>query len=318
VIDFLVPAAYAEEPSGGNIYARRLVAGLGRLGHEVVVHEGVVPARPHGTVVVDGLLGLDHGPQLLELAARHRLVLLAHMPFGHEHERALVHAATVVVTTSGWTRRWLAEHYELDPAHVLVAEPGVQVGDPARGTEGGHRLLSVGAVSTAKGHDVLLEALAAVADLDWHCALVGPLDRDPEAVQKVRQLAADAGLAGRVLLAGPRPHERMPAAYATADLLVHASQVESYGMVVTEALAHAVPVVAAATGGVPEALGNGPDGSTPGLLVPPDDPAALSGALRRWLTDPLTRQRLRRSAGLRRLGLPSWSGTCARVAEVLT
>ncbi len=65
-------------------------------------------------------------------------------------------------------------------------------------------------------------------------------------------------------------------------------------MVVTEALAHGLPVVASAVGGVPEALGHGDDGSTPGLLVRPDDPAALAGALRRWLEDPRRRRRLRR------------------------
>ena len=62
--------------------------------------------------------------------------------------------------------------------------------------------------------------------------------------------------------------------YRTADLLVHASRLESYGMVVSEALGFGIPVVATAVGGVPEALGRTAEG-LPGLLVPPDDPAAL-------------------------------------------
>ena len=56
-------------------------------------------------------------------------------------------------------------------------------------------------------------------------------------------------------------------------------------MVVTEALARGLPVVATDVGGVTEALGHGADGIRPGLLVPPDDPAALAAALRAWLTD---------------------------------
>ena len=56
-------------------------------------------------------------------------------------------------------------------------------------------------------------------------------------------------------------------------------------MVVTEALARGLPVIAADVGGVPEALGHGADGVRPGLLVPPDDPAALGAALRAWLGD---------------------------------
>ena len=56
-------------------------------------------------------------------------------------------------------------------------------------------------------------------------------------------------------------------------------------MVVTEALARGLPVVATDVGGLPEALGPAADGRLPGLLVPPDDPAALAAALRRWLAD---------------------------------
>ena len=64
-------------------------------------------------------------------------------------------------------------------------------------------------------------------------------------------------------------------------------------------------------------LGHLDDGSDPGLLVRPDDPDALAEALRHWLEDPQQRSRLRRSAGLRRLTLPTWSGTTAQVARAL-
>ena len=74
-------------------------------------------------------------------------------------------------------------------------------------------------------------------------------------------------------------------------------------MVVTEALARGLPVVAAEVGGVPEALGHGADGDRPGLLVPPDDPAALAAALRAWLGDAELRARLRRAARERRASL---------------
>jgi glycosyltransferase involved in cell wall biosynthesis len=88
-------------------------------------------------------------------------------------------------------------------------------------------------------------------------------------------------------------------------------------MVVTEALARGLPVVATDVGGVPEALGFGDDGSRPGLLVPPDDPAALAGALRLWLEDGGVRGRLRRAARERRAMLPRWSATTAAVVGAL-
>jgi glycosyltransferase involved in cell wall biosynthesis len=88
-------------------------------------------------------------------------------------------------------------------------------------------------------------------------------------------------------------------------------------MVVTEALARGLPVLATEVGGVTEALGHGADGIRPGLLVAPDDPAALGAALRTWLVDAELRGRLRRAARGRRASLRRWPATTAVVAGVL-
>jgi glycosyltransferase involved in cell wall biosynthesis len=98
--------------------------------------------------------------------------------------------------------------------------------------------------------------------------------------------------------------------------MVLASRAEAYGMVVTEALARGLPVVAADVGGVTDALGHA-DGTRPGLLVPPDDPAALGAAIRAWLGDPELRGRSRRAARERRESLPGWSTTTSVIAGVL-
>ena len=108
---------------------------------------------------------------------------------------------------------------------------------------------------------------------------------------------------GRVRFSGPQTEADLARSYAAADVLVLPSRAETYGMVVTEALARGLPVVAAEVGGVPEALGHGADGARPGLLVPPDDPAALRDALRAWLEDADLRGRLRRAARERRASL---------------
>jgi glycosyltransferase involved in cell wall biosynthesis len=88
-------------------------------------------------------------------------------------------------------------------------------------------------------------------------------------------------------------------------------------MVVSEALARGLPVLATAVGGVTEALGRGAGGTRPGLVVPPDDPAAFGAALRSWLGDAELRARLRRAARERRESLPRWSATTAVVEGVL-
>ena len=199
-----------------------------------------------------------------------------------------------------------------------VAESsGVHAADLATGTAVGGELLCVAAVTPVKGHDVLLAALATVADLSWRCVCVGSLDRDPTFAAGVRREARERGLVGRVRFTGVETGGDLDACYAAADLLVLTSRAETYGMVVTEALARGLPVVATAVGGLPEALGRGADGSRPGLLVPAGDPATFGAALRDWLVDDDLRRRLRRAAHERRGSLPDWSTTTSRISRVL-
>ena len=83
----------------------------------------------------------------------------------------------------------------------------------------------------------------------------------------------------RIHFAGPLVGADLDAAYADADLFVLPSRAETYGMVVTEALARALPVLATDVGGVPEALGRAPRRQPSRPLVPPGDPVVLAGAL---------------------------------------
>jgi glycosyltransferase involved in cell wall biosynthesis len=314
-------------PSGGNTYDRRVCRGLAALGWRVQEHAVIggpaglartVRGIPDGAVVlVDGLIASPAPDALVPHARRLRQVVLMHMPLGHAEEREVLTAVTAVVTTSEWSRRRLRELYALPADRVHVAEPGV---DPARlapGSAAGDALLCVGAVTPTKGHDVLLDALATVADLSWRCACVGSLDRAPAFADRVRRRAWEDELRDRVGFSGPRTGAGLDRAYGDADLLVLPSHAETYGMVVTEALARGLPVLATDVGGVTEALGCGNGGTRPGLLVPPGDPPALGAAMRAWLGDVGLRDRLRRAARERRATLRPWAATASDVARVL-
>ena len=146
---------------------------------------------------------------------------------------------------------------------------------------------------------------------------MGSLVRDPAFADRVRRRATKTGLGDRVHFPGPCTGPQLDRAYGAADLLVLASHAETYGMVVTEALARGLPVLAADVGGVTEAMGHGEDGGRPGLLVPPGDPAALGAALRTWLGDTALRARLRRAAQERRTSLRRWPATTSVLAGVL-
>jgi glycosyltransferase involved in cell wall biosynthesis len=172
-------------------------------------------------------------------------------------------------------------------------------------------------VTPLKGHDLLVAALASVADLPWRCTCVGSLDVEPEFARAVQDQAGAAGLAERVAFPGPLADEDLGRTYADADLLVLASRVESWGIVAAEALARGVPVLGPDIGGLPEALGVATNGRVPGLLVPPEDAAALGVGLRRWLTDVAVRQAWRTAARERRVWLPTWDETVQKVASLL-
>jgi glycosyltransferase involved in cell wall biosynthesis len=333
-------------PSGGNAYDRRVCGGLTARGWYVQEHQlsgawpmpsmadegalaqAIATVPDDSVVVVDGLIGSAAREVLVPESQRLRLVLLVHMPLGFDatgraapgiraDELAVLSAARAVVTTSAWTRRQLLEHYSLAEHLVHVAEPGVDSATIAPGTSSGGELLCVAAVTPGKGHLDLLRALTDNGDLPWRLTCVGSLDRDPDMVEQLRAQVRACGLEHRVTLAGPLTGESLENAYAAADVLVLASHAETYGMVVTEALAHGLPVIATAVGGLPETLGAAPDGTRPGLLVEAGDPLALAAAMRSWLDDADLRRQLREAAHRRRRSLTGWDQTAVRLAQVL-
>jgi glycosyltransferase involved in cell wall biosynthesis len=256
------------------------------------------------------------------------MTVLLHMPLAtaldtrhdacaERSERVVLRAAAGVVVTSEWTRQQILTRYEIPGSRVHVARPGVdRVATPARPARG--HLICIGTLGRHKGQDVLVEALAELGDLDWHCVLAGPIDRDPDFVDKLQTHITRLGYGHRVRLTGVLTGAALSHAYATAELLVAPSRSETYGMCVTEALAHGLPVVAAAVGGLPEALGCIADGTRPGQLVPAGDPAALAAALRDWLGDQGHQERLRAAVRQRQPTLHGWEHTTAEIANALT
>ena len=349
-VHFVMPGGVDDPatPSGGNAYDRRVCLDLPGFGWQVHKHlvAGEWPrpgaearaelARtlrelPDGTaVLLDGLVACGVPDIVVPEAERLRLAVLVHLPLGDEtglepavaaeldaQERAVLRAVPAVIATSDWAVRRLVSHHGLAPDRVHVAAPGADIAPLASGTDGLSRLLCVAAVTPRKGQHRLVEALATVTDLPWSCSFVGGLGQDPEYVTHLRALIAKYGLEERIHLAGPQAGAVLDASYAAADLMVLASYAETYGMAVTEALARGIPVLATDVGGLPEAVGRAPDGGVPGILVPPEDPAALAAELRGWFGEADVRRRLKAAARGRRAALDGWATTARSLAGVL-
>jgi len=329
-----------DRPSGGNIYDRRICEGLAQTGSDVRVttvagswptchHDAhfnlarIITSVPDGEVVlIDGLIASTAAAQLLPHARRLRIIVLLHMPLttavdlphgeaARHSERAVLCAVAGVVVTSDWTRRQVIARFPISPDRVHVARPGVDRAQArlASSDGPGNRLLCVGAVAPHKGQDLLVEALGRLSGVDWQCVIAGPLDRDPRFVERLREGIGRLGIGDRLRFTGMLTGGTLDRAYTDADVLVVPSRSETYGMVATEALAHGIPVIGAAVGGLPEAVGLTPDGVRPGQLVRPGDPVALAAALAEWLRDEAHRRRLRAAALRRRSALAGWDQT---------
>ncbi|MBZ9560273.1 MULTISPECIES: glycosyltransferase family 4 protein [unclassified Modicisalibacter] len=329
----LIVAGDPQQLTGGYVYDARIAEALREQGWrvDVIGLEGRFP-EPDAVAAQaldTALAGLADGARavidglamgaLPEVVARHGerldLTALVHHPLADEtgldeaqrtrfavsETRALGAVARVIVT-SPFTARRLAD-YHVAPGRIAVVEPGVDRAPlPADGGDSATRLLCVATVTPRKGHDVLIDALATLADRDWRCDCIGGLDRDTAHVDRVRERIAATGLEARIHLLGERPPAELGSAYRDADVFVLPSHYEGYGMVISEALAHGLPVITTTGGALAHTLP-----ADAGLPVPPGDAEALAGALARWFDDAELRRHLRDGARRARDALQDWN-----------
>ncbi|SFI29780.1 glycosyltransferase family 4 protein [Albimonas pacifica] len=329
-----------DAPTGGYEYDRRLIAAAPEAGLELshLPLPGGFPtpsrdeaaaaratlaaalAMSRRPILADGLALGALEPERWPDGLGERLVILCHHPLGLEtgllpdQARAMLEtegralrAARSVLTTSRATAATLAAELGVDPARIRVAEPGLdpaprapRLGDPPL-------LLGVGTLSARKDWPTLAAALAMLKDRDWRCLIAGDATRDPEAAARLERLLIDEGLDDRVALPGALRRVQIERLYEEADLFCLPSRHEGYGMVVIEAMARGLPVLASDAGAIPEAA----DGAA--LLLPPGDPAAWAEAIAGLLDDRQARDRMAEASLARAARAATW-GDAARIA----
>jgi len=332
-----------DQPTGGYRYDARIASELRALGWTVDVIglpgrfpeaddearsalDSALRALPDSHLaVLDGLALAGLPAVACRHARRLALVALVHHPLADEtglppalrehflqtEPRALA-ACRRIVTTSEFTARRLVD-LGVHRDRIRVVAPGVdsarpsQAWDPAR-----HHLLCVGSLVRRKGQDVLIEALAGLQDFPWMLDLVGDPKRDPVFAASLRSAVNKHGLQDRIGIRGVQDTHTLDATYHAADLLVVPSHYEGYGMVVTEALARALPIIATSGGALADTVP--PEA---GLQVPAGDSSALADALRRWFSEPGLRAEKRAGAHAARHALTDWVETGRCFAQAL-
>ncbi|HKP29721.1 MAG TPA: glycosyltransferase family 4 protein [Gemmatimonadales bacterium] len=174
----------------------------------------------------------------------------------------------------------------------------------------------VGRIVEWKGQREFLNAAAVAMKSDPHlgAVIIGDVtDAMDEYGNQVRQQATDLGIADRVWFSGFMPDPRR--LYALADVVVHSSILpEPFGLVITEAMALGIPVVAANAGGPVEIITDGVDG----FLVDPCDAAAVAGRVAALFADPALYQRIGaagRQTALERFSPEAYVERVARVYD---
>jgi colanic acid/amylovoran biosynthesis glycosyltransferase len=208
-----------------------------------------------------------------------------------------VEEAAFAVTISEYNKRFMIDmcgdgsREKIRVIHCGVDPTLFAPRSPAR-ADGPIRLLCVAALEEKKGHRYLVEACALLRDrgVDFVCDLVGEGPLRGEIESRV----AGLGLGEHIRVLGGKPRPEVIRMLAEADVAVLASLVTKGGkregipVVLMEAMASAVPVVATAISGIPELV---EDGST-GLLVPPREVEPLADALQHLASDEETRRRV--------------------------
>jgi glycosyltransferase involved in cell wall biosynthesis len=359
-----------DTPTGGTVYDQNLVTELRALGIAVRLHRLAGPwpetdastranlaraLRAQPACLVDGILA-GASPEVVAAAVEsgHAVTLVLHLPISDELgldparreryaalEGQAVRAASGVVCPSHWCAAELRQRY--GRSDLGVAIPGVTPAPVAPGSQhsgGAPRLLTLASLTPTKDQLTLVRAFARLTDLTWSADLVGFDVADPGYAARVRYEVAEAGLQDRIRVTGALTGSALDQRWDAADLLVLPSRVETFGLVVTEALARGIPAIVSAGTGAVEALQQGatvptdavqgtagptdavqgtarPTNAMPGTAVPPGDPTALAAVLRRWLTEPKLRRAWQQSALARRGNLPGWQRTAEAVLSYL-
>ena len=244
-------------------------------------------------------------------------------------EAQVVDSADRLVANTVGEARELINLYDADPDKVRVVPPGVdldvfRVGDVAEARyrvglpQDAQVLLFVGRIQPLKAPDVLLKAaadlLARRPELRRRLVVAvvgGPSGSGLGKPRALQELAQQLGIQAQVRFVPPVDRATLALWYRAADLVAIPSHSESFGLVAVEAEACGTPVVAAAVGGLPVAVGDS------GLLLDGHRTADWSAGLEGLLDDPGRRDLLSRKA-VEHAAQFSWERTTDRLLEVYT
>ncbi len=294
--------------------------------------EGLVYDVVHSHYWLSAWVGqrLAHGLGIPHVVTFHTLALIkmqsrageSEPPEREGVERDAMLTAERIVAFSGHERDAMARLYGADPARVMLAPCGVDLGkfrpmdqDEVRqrlGLNGEKVLLYVGRVEPLKGLDLLVETAAQLepGEDNVRMMVVGGGGQGEPETDRIRHLAEERQVQGIIDFVGRVDHDELPLYYNAADVCVVPSYYESFGLVALESMACGTPVVAARVGGLPTLVHHGHTG----FLKSWRCPEAFANSVEMLLSS----SRLQRSMGTaarRRAEMMGWSNVAFMILD---
>jgi glycosyltransferase involved in cell wall biosynthesis len=314
-----------EDVAAPSRSARLLEAGLAVFGRQRSASARYWQPEVDALATEDPAIVIAHNAPVLPWMLRsspHRVVLYAHNDLvrtmtKHESGRAFDNVGAIVCVSESLAGQMSRRLPRSLVDRVRVVENGVdceQFRPSSHASTSPVRVMFVGRMIPEKGADVLLQAGALLSRDDIEIVIVGSrgFDRDAELSayeQELRELASRSRVPVQFLPFVAR--EELPTLLQSADLVVVPSRwQEPSALTAGEALATGLPVIASRIGGIPAVIGSA------GVLVQPDNPAALAHEIERLADDPVARAGLAKAAR-RRAEERDWSWTWSTLKTVL-
>ena len=279
-LHFLIPGDI-ETLAGSYIYDKRIIEGLKAKGHTVnlqrladdfpfpsdeslVQCKKIVKSIPKSEPIIVDSLAFGVIPEILEdVAATNPIIALIHVPLSVDpiysaYQRTLLTSneqeafklASKFVVTSEYTLDVLL-NLGIEMPQIKLVVPGIDDFPQKKNfPDKPFKLLSIANMCRSKDHSILVRALSALKDKDWLLDCYGNLDMDREYLSDLQAMIRKNHLQEKILIHGIVSGQELTNAFLNADLFVHPSDFEIYGMALSEALAHGIPVVASTGGGI--------------------------------------------------------------------
>jgi glycosyltransferase involved in cell wall biosynthesis len=338
-VHFIIPGNL-NSLTGGYLYNMQIITGLRQRGHMVETPgtswswkdtdlfetscRACFKGLPKGaTVIIDSLALASLQRVIQEFAGKLIFIGLIHLPVSYdirsgvhgtlaEDELKSFHQMDLVIVTGKFTAELLG-NAGLDNKKIRLAEPGTEHFPRKKAYRPvPSNLICIANYSAVKAQDILVRALAGLRDRDWTAHLYGDTDHDKEYTAVLTSLIRDLKLEQRIRMHGIVERNQVSTVLLDADLFVMPSLFESYGMAITEALAHGIPVVSTSAGNIPYTI---PDGM--GVLTEPSNEESLSTALRMLFDDPVQYSGLCSAAAQYYLHARSWDEAADEFEKII-